>query len=34
MIDVVNYLFNSLGISSKPARLMSPKWVKISKKKI
>ena len=29
MIDVVYYLFNSLGISSKPGRLMLPKWIKI-----
>ena len=32
MIEVVYYLFNSLGISSKPIRLMLPKWVNISKK--
>ena len=32
MIDVVYYLFNSLGISSKPGRLMLPKWVNISEK--
>ena len=31
MIDVVYYLFNLLGISSQPGRLMLPKWVKISK---
>ena len=33
MIEVVYYLFNSLGISSKPGRLMLPKWVKISEKR-
>ena len=33
MIDVVYYLFNSLGISSQPGRLMLPKWVKVSKKR-
>ena len=33
MIDVVYSLFNSLGISSKPGRLMSPKWVNISEKR-
>ena len=32
MIDVVYYLFNSLRISSKPGRLMLPKWVEISEK--
>ena len=32
MIEVVYYLFNSLGINSKPSRLMLPKWVNISKK--
>ena len=30
MIDVVYYLFNSLGISSQPGRLMLLKWVKVS----
>ena len=30
MIDVVYYLFNSLGISSQPGRLMLPKWVKVN----
>ena len=30
MIDVVYYLFNSLG---KPGRLMLPKWVKVSEKR-
>ena len=33
MIDVVYYLFNSLGKSSKPDRSMLPKWVKVSKKR-
>ena len=32
MIDVVYYLFNSLGISSKPGRLMLPRWVNINRK--
>ena len=33
MIDVVYYLFNSLGISSNPDRLMLPKWVKVSEER-
>ena len=33
MIDVVYYLFNSLGISSKPGRLMLPRWVNINRKR-
>ena len=33
MIDVVYYLFNSLGIRSKPGRLMLPKWENISEKR-
>ena len=33
MIDVVYYLFNSLGISSKPDRLMLPKWLKVSEER-
>ena len=33
MIDVFYYLFNSLGISSQPGRLMLPKWLKISEKR-
>ena len=33
VIDVVYYLFNSLGISSQPGRLMLPKWVQVSKKR-
>ena len=32
MIDVAYYLFNSLGISSKPGRSMLPKWVNVSEK--
>ena len=33
MIDAVSYLFNSLGISSKPDRLLIPKWLKVSEKR-
>ena len=33
MIDVVYYLFNSLGISSRRGRLMLPEWVNGSKKR-
>ena len=33
MIDIVYYLFNSLGISSQPGRLMLTKWVKVSKER-
>ena len=33
MIDVVYYLFNSLGINSQPGRLMLTKWVKVSKER-
>ena len=33
MINVVYYLFNSLGISSKPGRLMLPKWVNVTEKR-
>ena len=33
IIDVVYYLFNSLGISSKPDRLMLPKWIKVSEER-
>ena len=33
MIDVVYHLFNSLGISSKPNRLMLPKWVELSEER-
>ena len=33
MIGIVCYLFNSLGISTQPGRLMLPEWVKVSKKR-
>ena len=33
MIDVVYYLFNSLGISTKKDRLMLLEWVKVSKQR-
>ena len=33
MIDAVYYLFNSRGLSSKPDRLMLPKWLKVSEKR-
>ena len=33
MIDIVYYLFNSLGISSQPGGLMFSKWVKVSKER-
>ena len=33
MTDVAYYLFNSLGISSQPGRLMLPKWIKVSEKR-
>ena len=33
MIDVVYYSFNLLRISSKPGRLMLPKWVKVSEER-
>ena len=33
MIDVVYYLFNSLEMTSKPGRLMLPKWVNTSEKR-
>ena len=33
MIDVVYYLFNSLGASSRKGRLMLPKRVKVSQKR-
>ena len=32
MINVVYYLFNSLGISSQSGRLMLPEWVNVSEK--
>ena len=31
MIDVAYCLFNAFGISTKPDRLMVPKWVNVSK---
>ena len=33
MIEIVYYLFNSLGISSQPGRLMLQEWVKVSEKR-
>ena len=33
MINVVYYLFNSLGISSQPGRLSLPEWVNVSEKR-
>ena len=33
MIDAVYYLFNSIGISSKPDRLMLPKWLRVSEER-
>ena len=33
MIDVVYHLFNAFGISTKPGRLMLPKWIKVSEKR-
>ena len=33
MINVVYYLFNSLGISSQTGRLMLPKWVNVTEKR-
>ena len=33
MIDVVYYLFNSLGKKSKPGKLMLPEWVKVSEER-
>ena len=33
MIDFVYYLFNSLGISSQPGRLMLPQQVKVSEER-
>ena len=33
MINIVYYLFNSLGISSQPGRLMLPEWVNVSEKR-
>ena len=33
MIDVVYYLFNALGISSLPGRLMLRKWIKVGEER-
>ena len=33
MLDVVYYLFNSLRVSSKPGRLILPKWVEVNDKR-
>ena len=33
MIDVVYHLFNAFGISTKPGRLMLPKWVNVSEER-
>ena len=33
MIDVGYYLFNAFGISTKPGRLMLPKWVNVSEER-
>ena len=33
MIDVAYYLFNAFGISTKPDRLMVPKWVNVSEER-
>ena len=33
MIDVAYYLFNAFGISTKPGRLMLPKWVNVSEER-
>ena len=33
MVDVVYYLFNSLGTSSQPRRLILVKWLKVSEKR-
>ena len=33
MIDVVYYLFNAFGISTKPGRLMLLRWIKVSEKR-
>ena len=34
MIHVIYYLFNSLGLSSEPGRLMLPKWVKVNEERV
>ena len=33
MINVAYYLFNAFGISTKPGRLMLPKWVNVSEER-
>ena len=33
MVDAAYYLFNAFGISTKPDRLMLPKWVNVSKER-
>ena len=33
MIDVAYYLLNAFGISTKPGRLMLPKWINVSKER-
>ena len=33
MIDVAYYSFNIFGISTKPGRLMLPKWINVSEKR-
>ena len=33
MTDVAYYLFNAFGMSTKPGRLMLPKWIKVSEKR-
>ena len=33
MIDVVYYLFNAFGISTRPGRLMLTKWINVSEKR-
>ena len=33
MIDVAYYLFNAFGISTKPGRLMLPKWLDVSEER-
>ena len=33
MIDVAYHFFNAFGISTKPGRLILPKWTKVSEKR-
>ena len=33
MIDVAYHLFNVFGMSTKPDRLMLPKWMKVSERR-